>query len=98
MKSEGHGRWLRGGVGIDVVNVHIRAELAECFVKIVHLRQDADRDHDHEDVSAGVDKLVLASEGEFYGNAEGFDGHYADGADGRADGEVDERVLFAVGG
>lgn len=43
-------------------------------------------------------ELVVAGKGELEGDTEGLDRHDGDRADGRADGEVDEGVRFAVDG
>ena len=43
-------------------------------------------------------ELVVSSKGQLEGNAKGLDGHDRDRADGRADAQIDERVLLAVSG
>lgn len=70
--------------------------MGECLVEVVHLRQDADRGQDHEDVGRRVRELVVAGKGELQRDAKGLDRHDGDGADGGADGQVDERALLAV--
>ena len=41
-------------------------------------------------------ELIVAGKGELESDAESFDGHDGDGADRRADGEVNKRILLAV--
>jgi hypothetical protein len=41
-------------------------------------------------------ELVVTRKGELQGDAEGLDRHDGDGSNGRADGEIDERILLAV--
>ena len=79
-------------------NAHVGWELAQGLVKVVHLRQNAHSGDDDKDICRGVGELVVASKSELEGNAESLDGHDGDGADKRADAEVDQRVLLAVDG
>lgn len=41
-------------------------------------------------------ELVVPSKCELEGNSEGFDRHDGDGADGRADGDIYQRVRFPI--
>lgn len=41
-------------------------------------------------------ELVVPAQGQFDGNAKCLDGHDRNGADGRADRDVDERVLLPI--
>jgi len=41
-------------------------------------------------------ELVVASKGQFYSNAESFDGHDGDRSDCGANGDVDKRILLAI--
>lgn len=77
---------------------HVGGKRGQGLVKVVHLGQDADGRENHEDVCRGVRELVVAGKGQLERNAKGLDGHDGDGADGRADGEVDEGVSLAVDG
>ena len=52
------------------------------------MREDADDDHNGEDVGAGVGELVVAGEGKLDSDAEGLDSHDGYRADSGADGEV----------
>lgn len=70
--------------------------MAEGFVEVVHLSEDASDNHNDENIGRWVCELVLAIEGHLQGGTESFDGHDGNGAGGRADGEVDEGVLAAV--
>lgn len=79
-------------------HVHICWELAECFVKIVHLGQNADAGDDHEHIGRGVGKLIVAGKGQLEGNAECFDGHDRNRSHEGADAEVDEWVLLSIDG
>lgn len=81
------------GIGFDI---HVGGELAKSLVKVVHLRQDADGRDNHKHVGRRVGELVVAGKRQLEGDAKGLDGHDRDGADGRADAQVDERVLLAV--
>lgn len=93
-----------GGWGLAMVeylgnrsfDVHVGGELAERLVEVVHLRQDADGRDNHKHVGRRVGKLVVPGKRQLEGDAKGLDGHDRDGADGRADAQVDERVLLAV--
>ena len=84
--------------GNDACDVHIGGELAESLVKVVHLRQDADGRDNHKHVGGRVGELIVPSKRQLEGDAKGLDGHDRDGADARADAQVDERVLLAVSG
>ena len=77
-------------------DVHRAGEQAQGLVEVVQLREDAHRRNDDEDVRAGVDKLVLPGEGDLYRNSEGLAAQHCEGTDCAADGDVDERVLFAI--
>lgn len=79
----------RGGRERDVVDWVDDGgwEPLEREVEVVHLCQDADGCYDHEDVGAGVAKLVVACEGELEGDAESLDAHDTDAADCGADGD-----------
>lgn len=72
--------------------------MSECLVEVVHLGQNADGGQDHEDISRRVRKLVLSSKGKLQRDAKSLDRHDRDGANGRANGEVDESILAAVDG
>lgn len=76
--------------------IHVCGKLAERFVEVVHLCQDANRYDDQEDVSRGVFELVVASQCEFKRNAERFDRHDRYRADCRANRKVYEWVLLAM--
>lgn len=76
--------------------VHICGELAESFVEIIHLREDAANCDDYKNVCGGVGKLVVSRESHLKRNTESLDGHNGYRTGGRANGEVDERVLSAV--
>lgn len=78
--------------------LHVGRERGEGLVKVVHLRQNADCRENHKDVGRRVRELVVASKCELQSNAKGLDGHDRDGADGGADGEVDQGVSLAVHG
>ena len=77
-------------------DVHVGGELAEGFVEVVHLRENAAYDHDDEDVCRGVCELVVPGECHLQRNTEGLDEHDRDRTGRGADGEVDQRVLAAV--
>lgn len=79
-------------------DLHVGRERSESLVEVIHLRQDADCCENHEDVGRRVRELVVASECELESNAKGLDGHDRDGADGGADGQVDQGVSLAVDG
>lgn len=79
-------------------DLHVGRERSESLVKVIHLRQDADCRENHKDIGRRVRELVVASECELKSNAKGLDGHDRDGADGRADGQVDQGVSLAVDG
>lgn len=76
--------------------LHVTREAGEGLVEIVHLSQDADSCQNHKDVGRRVAELIVAGKGELEGNAKSLDGHDGDGADGRANGEVNEGVLLPV--
>ena len=81
---------------IKCENLHVAGEASKRLVEVVHLGQDADAGEDHEDISRGVGELVVAGKRELEGDAKSLDGHDRDGADSRADGQVDESILLAV--
>ena len=70
--------------------------MVQCLVEIVHLCQDTETRNDGKDVGGGLSKLIVAPQGKFHGNAKGLDGHDGDGANGRADRDVNERVSLSV--
>jgi hypothetical protein len=70
--------------------------LAESFVKIVHLRENAANCDYYEDVSGWMGKLIVSSESHLERNTKSLDSHNGDGASCRANGEVYERILFAM--
>lgn len=82
---------------IDRVDNVGRKEV-KCLVEIVHLNKDAGGYGDTKDVGAGMAELVVARERQLNGHAESFDGHDRERSDQRADGNVYERRLGAVGG
>jgi len=61
-----------------VAHVHIGGECVESFIKVIHLNHYAEANHYAKDISADVDKLIIASEGELHGDAEAFDRHDRD--------------------
>jgi hypothetical protein len=69
--------------------VHVGRELAESFIEVVHLRQNAGNRYDYEDVGGRVCELVVPSKSHLERNTERFDRHDGYGAGRRADGEVD---------
>jgi len=77
-------------------NIHVGRELAESFVEVVHLREDAAYNHDDENVGRRVSELVVSSKSHLECNTEGLDEHDRDGAGRGADGEVDQRVLATM--
>lgn len=79
-------------------SLHVRGELAESLVEVVHLRQDAHRRDDDEHVGRRVGELVVSGKGELQGNAQGLDGHDRDGAGQGADAQIDQRVLLSIHG
>ena len=78
------------------VILHRCRKLVQGLVKVVHLGQDAETGDNGEDISRGMRELVIPAQGQFHGNAKRLDGHDGDGADGRADGDVDKRVLLPI--
>lgn len=78
------------------MDVHVRRELAECLVEVVHLCQNAHRRNDHEDIGRSMRELVVAGKCQLQSNAECFDSHDRDRAYERADTEVYEWVVLAV--
>lgn len=77
-------------------SLQVCRELRQRLVEVVHLREDTHDHDDREDVGGRVRELVVAGEGELQRDAEGLDRHDRHGADGAADGEVDERVPAPV--
>lgn len=70
--------------------------MTERFVEVVHLSENADDDYNREDVSTRVRELIVSGEGELERNAEAFDRHDGNAADGRTDGQVNHRIALAV--
>lgn len=70
--------------------------MAKRLVEVIHLCQDTAYNHNDKYVCRRVCELVVACEGHLQCNPESFDEHDGDGASGRADGEVNKRILAAV--
>lgn len=70
--------------------------MTQGLVEVVHLRQNADDCDENKDVGAGVGELVVTGKGQLDGNTDTLDGHDGDGADGAADGNIDQRVLASI--
>ena len=83
-----------GGAGGE--QVHVGGELAQRFVEVVHLGQDTHHNHNGEDVCGWMSKLVFAAKREFQSNAEAFDSHDGDGADGRANADVNHGIFLPI--
>lgn len=77
-------------------NVHVCRELAQGLVEVVHLCENATNHQNYEDICGGVRELVVARKCHLEGDTEGLDEHDGDGASGRANREVNERVLATV--
>ena len=80
------------------MSLHVRGEMAQRLVEVVHLRQDAHGGDDHEDVCRGVRELIVPVERQLQGDAESLDRHDGDGADEGADAQEDQGVLLPVDG
>lgn len=52
--------WWAHSLPVD--HLHVRGELAEGLIKVVHLHQDANRGDDHENIGGRMRKLVVSSE------------------------------------
>jgi len=78
------------------VDGHVGVELTQRFVKVIHLRQDADNRHQDEDICARVGELVAPAQSELHSDTDSLDGHDRDGADSAADAQVYEGVLAAI--
>jgi hypothetical protein len=70
--------------------------LTQGLVEVVHLRQNADDCDEDKDVGARMGELVVTGKGQLDGNTDTLDGHDGDGADGAADGNIDQRVLASI--
>lgn len=77
-------------------SLHVRRELTQGLVEVVHLRKDATYDHDNEDVCRRMRKLVITCERHLERQTKGLDEHDRHRTGCRADGEVDERILATV--
>lgn len=77
-------------------DVHVRGELAECLVEIVHLGQNTHNHNDRKSVCAGMCELVLARKCELQSNTESLDRHDRERANRRTDRKVDQRVLASI--
>lgn len=78
--------------------LHVGVELAQCLVEVVHLREDADYNNDSKDICRRMRELVVAAQRKLERNSKALDCHDGDGADGRADADIDHRVLLAIHG
>jgi hypothetical protein len=76
--------------------LHVRGELTQRLVEVVHLRENAPYNHDDEDICGRMRELVVARKGHLERQTERLDEHDGHGAGGRANGEVDERVLATI--
>lgn len=83
-------------VDFSLFRLHRSRELVQCLVEIVHLRQNAEPGDDGKNVGRGLSELVVAPQCELQGNTESLDRHDRDGANSRADRNVNERVLLSV--
>jgi hypothetical protein len=74
--------------------------LTQGFIEVIGLRENANDEHNSEDVGGRVRKLVLAvrRKGELQGEPKGLNGHDGDGAHDRAYGYVHQWIAFAVAG
>lgn len=81
---------------LDLQHLHIGRELAECFVEVVHLRQDADGGDDHKDIGRRMGELVVARECQLQRNAKGLDSHDRYRTHGGANTKIDKGVFLAV--
>jgi hypothetical protein len=81
-------------------NSQRRRELAQGFIEVICLREDANDEHDSENVGRWVRKLILAvrRKGELQSEPKGLYGHDGDGAHDGADGYVHQWIAFAVAG
>lgn len=70
--------------------------MAQCLVEIVHLCQDAHRGDDNKDICRRMGKLIVAAQRKLDCDTKRLDRHDGHGPDGRADTEVDQRVLLAI--
>jgi hypothetical protein len=77
-------------------DVHVGGELAQGFVEVVHLRENAAHHQDNKDVCRRVCELVVPRKRHLERDTERFDEHDRYRAGGGANGEVDERVLATV--
>lgn len=80
------------------MNVHIGAVGRQRLVEVIHLRENADYDHNRKDVCGRVGELIVAAEGELERNAKAFDRHDRYGSYCRADADVHHGVLLPVYG
>lgn len=78
--------------------LHRSGERVQSLVEIVHLRENAESGDDRKDICRRMGELVITSERELQRNTKRFDRHDGNGADGRADRDVNERVLLSVYG
>lgn len=76
--------------------IHVRAELAQRLVEVVHLRENADHHHNPKDISRRMAELVVPAQGQFDRDSEALDGHDGYTAHAGADAEIDHGVLLAV--
>lgn len=66
------------------------------FVKVVHLRKNADDYHDHKHICRVVTELVVSGKREFQRDTECLDRHDRNTAHGTANGDVDKWVLATI--
>lgn len=76
--------------------LHVRTELAQGLVEVVHLGQDTPHHQNDEDVGRGVRELVISCKSHLEGNAKRLDEHDGDGAGCRANRKVDERIFATI--
>jgi len=78
------------------VIVHVRRELAQRLVEVVHLGENTSHDHDNEHIRRRMRELVVTRKRHLESQTERLDEHDGDRARRRANGEVDERVLAPI--
>lgn len=81
---------------MGIACIHGGRKLAQSFVEVVHLGQNANSCQNDEDISRRVCELVIASQGQLDGNSKSLDRHDRNRSDSRADRKVDEGVLLSI--
>jgi len=83
---------------VKPLHLHVGAELAESFIEVVHLGQNADSHDNQKYVGRRMRELILSGKRQLDSNSESLDGHDRNGAHSAADGQIYKGILLSIFG